>query len=212
MSNWTPARSVLLSQLLDDVVGTEDMVRIRQDNCRIYDCINSYGAKVNTYYTGSKAEGLDLPGSDRDYMYDINIHDMQIIQTEQDAPGATKTNLFVMSTQNVPPCFVMLRSVSPIQDRDLFNACQDMDNSLYLSSYLYVHNAAEYLREMFPHLIISKQGPSTEAWSAYMDRSQSGTDSVHSIHCSFWPDAASEWRTRSRRFPWPSPSQVISKP
>ena len=35
MTSWTSARSVLLSQLLDDVVGTEEMVRIRQDYCRI---------------------------------------------------------------------------------------------------------------------------------------------------------------------------------
>ena len=72
MSNWTPARSVLLSQLLDNVVGTEEMVRIRQDYCRISDCIKSIGNIFNSYYTGSKADGLDLPGSDMDFMGDIN--------------------------------------------------------------------------------------------------------------------------------------------
>ena len=43
-----------------------------------------------------------------------------------------------------------------------------------------------------------------------MDRSQTGTDTVHSIHCSFWPEAASEWRTRSRRFMWPSTCDMIT--
>ena len=73
MASWSPARSVLLSQLLDDVVGTEEMVRIRQDYCRIWDCIRSAtNSSDNGYYTGSKAEGLDLPGSDDDFMIDIN--------------------------------------------------------------------------------------------------------------------------------------------
>ena len=92
MAHWTPARSILLSQLLDDVVGTEEMVHIRQDYCRIFDCIYSTGNNSNIYYmyTGSKAEGLDLPGSDDDYMYDINqIRNIQVIQREQDTPDMT---------------------------------------------------------------------------------------------------------------------------
>ena len=40
MASLTPARSILLSQLLDDVVGTKGMVRIRQDYCRIDDFIS----------------------------------------------------------------------------------------------------------------------------------------------------------------------------
>ena len=36
-----PARSIHLSPLLDEVVATEDMVHIRQDYCRIKDCIRS---------------------------------------------------------------------------------------------------------------------------------------------------------------------------
>ena len=205
MTSWTPSRSVLLSQLLDDVVGTEEMVRIRQDYCRIDDFISSTGTNANLYFTGSKAEGLDLPGSDKDYMFDINkLHNMQVIQREQGTPEVTQRNLFVMSTENVRPCFAMLRSVRPIIDRELFNACQDIDSSLYLSSYLYVHNAVAHFRELFPHLTITRQGPSAEGWTPYMNRSESGTDAVGSIHCSFWPNVASEWRTRSRRFPWPS--------
>ena len=205
MASWTPARSILLSQLLDDVVGTEEMVRIRQDYCRTYYCIRSTGTNINTYYTGSKAEGLDLPGSDDDYMGDMNkIHDMQVIQREQVTPSANHINLFVMSKENVLPCFVMLRSISPIRNTLLFNACQEIDNSLYLSSYLYVHNATTDFIKSKPHIATVKQGPSIEIWDTYMDRSESGIDGVASIHCSFWPDAAAEWHSRPRKFAWPS--------
>ena len=211
MASWTPARSVLVSQLLDDVVGTDEMVRIRQDYCRIVDFIRNIYFNINTYFTGSKAEGLDLPGSDRDYMCDMNkMHNMQVIQTEKDKAVATERNLFAMSTENVRQCFVILRSVRPILDIQLFNACQEIDSSLYLSSYLYVHNEEADCSKSIPHMAITRQGPSVEGWSPYMDRSESGTDVVHSIHCSFWPDIAREWLSRPRRYPWPSPRDMTT--
>ena len=167
--------------------------------------LRSVSTNSITYFTGSTAEGLVLPGSDKDYMLDINKkNNMLVIQTELEAPGTTQRNLFVMSTENVRPCFAMLRSVSPIRDRRLLNACQDIDSSLYLSSFLYVHQAVENLSRLYPDIVTTQQGPSVEVWDLFMDRSQSGRDNVLSIHCSFWPNAASEWRTRSRRFPWPS--------
>ena len=133
---------------------------------------------------------------------------MQVIQTEQDIPDATQSNLFLMSTENVRPCFAMLRSVRPISGRHLLNACQDIDNSLYLSSYLYVHNASEYHKKSKLHILTTIQGPSIEGWFPYMDRSQSGADIVYSIHCSFWPDAASEWHLRQRKCAWPSSCDI----
>ena len=139
MTNWNPARSVLLPQLLDDVVGTEEMVYIRQDYCRIWDCLMSTtdSNNDNVYFTGSKAEGLDLPGSDHDVMFDINNKaNLVIIQKMQDAPPAVNRNVFFMKTENVPPCFVMLRSVKQVRSGMLFEACQSTDNVMHLSSYL----------------------------------------------------------------------------
>ena len=209
MSSWTPARSILLSDLLDYVVGTEEMVRTRQDYCRIRDCSEAIVFNCNTYFTGSKAEGLDLPGSDIDHMGDINnSYDIQVIQTEHDATGVIQRNLFVMSTENVCLCFAMLRSVRQIQNTDLLNACQEFHSSLYLSSYLFVHNLETKIRTKSPHIAATKQGPSVEGWNPYMERSESGIDGVASIHCSFWPDAAREWQSRTRKNAWPSPRDM----
>ena len=58
--------------MLDEVLGTEEIVTIRQDECRVLDCIGSFIMNKSHYYIGNKAEGLDLPGSDYDYMHDIN--------------------------------------------------------------------------------------------------------------------------------------------
>ena len=188
-------------------------MRIRQDFCRIWDCIqsttDSYNDKV--YYTGSKAEGLDLPGSDFDFMVDINNQtNLLIIQRMQDAPTATHKNVFCMKTENVPPCFAMLRSANQVQHGPLFDACQLIDNAIYLSSYLLVHNATSEMNTKSYDQKITRQGPSIERWTPYMDTSQSGADNLLSIHCQFWPDLANEWRTRSRQYAWPSPSAIKS--
>ena len=37
MANWTQERSVILSLLLDEVVGTEERINIIQDYCKIHD-------------------------------------------------------------------------------------------------------------------------------------------------------------------------------
>ena len=211
MASWTPARSVLLSQLLDDVVGTEGMVQIRQDFCRIWDCTLSTkdATNDNFYYTGSRAEGLDLPGSDHDFMMDINNNaNLFIIKKIQDAPTATHRNVFCMNTENVPPCFAMLRSVNQVQYGILFNSCQLIDNAMYLSSYLLVHTFTSKINTNAISMTIERQGPSIEGWDHYMDTSQSGVDNVPSIHCPFWPDSALGRRMRSRQYAWPSPSDI----
>ena len=213
MASWTPVRSTLLSNLLDDVVGTEEMVHIRQDYSRIRDCIMSTTDFYNDnwYYTGSKSEGLDLPSSDHDYMVDINNKaKLLIIQKLEDTPTAAHRNVFCMKTKNVPPCFLMLRSVNQVQSDVLFDACQVSDNEMHLSSYLFMHNFETDLNKTPFDGKVARQGPSVEGWDPYMDTSQSGIDLVLSIHCPFWPKSASEWKLRLRRFAWPSPSDIKS--
>ena len=213
MTSWTPARSILLSELLDDVVGTEEMVKIRQDYCRICDCLDSTADSYNdnVYFTGSKAEGLDLPGSDFDFMVDINNQaNVLIIQKIQDAPTAMHKTVFCMKTENVPPCFVLLRNVNQDRSGLLLDACQLIDNAMYLSSYLLLQSTSSEGNTNAFSKKIARQGPSIERWTPYMDTSQSGIDNVPSIHCPFWPDSAKEWRTRPRQFAWPSPSDITS--
>ena len=213
MASSTPARSILLSQLLDDVVGNDEMVRIRQDYCRIYDCIESITDpdSDNLYYTGSKAEGLDLPGSDLYFMVNINSKTkLLIIQTMEDAISTAHKNVFCMKTENVPPCFVMLRSANPVQDSLQFDACQLIYNEMHLSSYLFVHDVESDLNKTPFGGKVARQCPSVEHWTPYMNTSQSEVDMVLSIHCPFWPATASEWKLRHRRFAWPSPHDIKS--
>ena len=192
MSRWTPRHSVLLSHLLDDIIGTQEAVEIRKDLCKLIDIVESAACGYNKYFTGSKAEGLDLSGSDIDYMRDIDVtHEMQIIEQGQAVPQSRRLNLFEMVTDNVKPAFAMLRNIPPVLHNNIIDSLQYVDGSYFLSSYLML---LTFKRDC-PHKNVRIQGPSLEH--------SSNTDKVISIHCDFWPRIASEWVHRTRLHHWP---------
>ena len=197
MSRWTPSHSVLLSMLLDDVIGTQEMIEIRKDKCRITDCVISARLGSKHYLTGSKAEGLDLPGSDDDIMIEINLDrykEIEVVEQEPSVPEPCR-HIFLMVTDNVHPGFTMLRSVTPTTDIVLLNTFQEIDGFHFLSSYLLVCTALSLHKG--PCKSIKIQGPSLEHTT--LDQ-----DTVNCIHCSFWPSGASEWVCRARSYGWPS--------
>ena len=198
MGSWTAADNEYLSCLLDDVTGTEELVNIRRDLCKIYDCIKSSipcNNNINTYYTGSKSEGLELPGSDHDFMYDMNTrYGIEVSESAQDLVQSTRNNKLLVVTDNVPQAFVMLRYVR-LTERHLLN----MRENVYLENQLFMEFTSGFKLETY-----RLQGPSVEVWNEYDDTSQSGRDNVPSIYCNFWPTSAAEWTDRPRQYGWPS--------
>ena len=216
MPVWTPDHSMILSLLLDVVVGTKEEIAMRQDFCRIHDSLFPSPMFVQTYFTGSKSEGLDLPGSDQDYMFDINnMHHIKVIQSYDEELGFSNNSIFVMCTENIPPGFVLLRHVHPSPLHPfLYRSSRNINGLWYLSSDLFINNEVsdkkqEYIYEGI-NVTIQRQGPSIETWSQLQDRSESGMDCVCSIHCAFWPNDASEWVQRPRHFEWPASQDISS--
>ena len=212
MASWTPDHSLILSALLDDVVGTEEMVHIRQDYCRIVDCLCSNLVRDRKrHFTGSKAEGLDLPGSDSDYMTDNTVFlPIKVIQSLDEIPDTSPYSIFLMYTENVPSGFALLQHVSQtLTSHILYYTCQNMNGLRYLNSDLVME---VYLRSKEPnkYITMARQGPSVETWSEYHDKSESGDDDVLSIHCNFWPTTALEWTQRPRHFGWPKSHDISS--
>ena len=212
MANWTPEKSRILSQLLDEVVGTPEMIDIRQDYCRIKDCLGSILYKCNYYFTGSKAEGLNLPGSDEDYMFDINEeHHLKVIQSLDESLDISPYSVFFMCTENVHPGFALLQHVNQnTLGPFLSSVSQRMYGAQNLSSDLLANNYFINLQTDTEGEKWARQGPSVERWTPYSDKSESGTDNVPSIHCPFWPDEAEEWVHRLRNFDWPTLFDVSS--
>ena len=202
MADWSPENNTYLSALLDNVTGSEEVARIRQDFCKIHDCIRSINPNnVNVYYTGSKAEGLDLPGSDHDFMIDINeMYDIKVADSLYNLDRSTRRNKLLIVTDNVPPAFAMLKSVT-LQEPLLLRSAVPMNNETYLSSQQVVSSPWRQFAMAETSRI---QGPSVEVWDEYADKSQSGDDNVPSILCKFWPTSAAEWKDRPRHYGWPS--------
>ena len=215
MASWKPDHSMILSLLLDTVVGTKEMIAIRQDHCKLCDCLMSADPQHNAYFTGSKSEGLDLPGSDQDYMLDVNnLHRIKVTQSSDENNDTFLYNILFMSTENVPPGFALLQYLhqTPLMDPLLYRASQNMYGRRYLSSDLFVQNFVSELRNMNkPGLqSVQRQGPSAEVWVLGQNTSESGTDHVFSIHCPFWPNESSEWVHRKRHFSWPTSQDIAT--
>ena len=214
MASWTAHHSRIFSQLLDKVVGTPDMIAIRQDFCRLLDCIYSIHGLNNNYFTGSKAEGLDLPGSDEDYMCDINdMFHLKVIQSLDESTDIFPNSIFLMSTDNVPLGFALLQHVhkSTAMHPFLYSASQRRYGSRYVSSDLLAQNYLTLKRNKLQEgEKLERQGPSVERWSLYDDKSGQGNDNVPSIYCNFWPNEAAEWTHRSRNFDWPTSFDILS--
>ena len=207
MSRWSPHHSAMLSFLLDDVTGTEEAVAIRQDYCRIRDFLTP----VNSY-TGSKAEGLDLPGSDDDFMSDFNnICSMKVVQSLLEMSDTSSCNVFLLCTENVNPGFAFLCPVNQIDNPFLTSALQCINGVQYLSSDMMMNNAM-LVYNCFPDdindMTRKRQGPSIEIRFMFQDQSEEGSDHVISIHCQFWPNDASEWIRRPRHHEWPTSHDI----
>ena len=215
MASWRPDHSMILSLLLDTVVGTKEAIGIRQDFCKLHDCLASAGVEDKQYFTGSKAEGLDLPGSDLDFMFDRNnITNIKVIQSlDENMDPSPNVSTFFMSTENVCPGFALLEYLSQhhnLMHQFLYQACQIKNGIQYLSSDLIVQNYVHIVSSAPITLKVNRQGPSAEIWTLCNDLSDSGIDSVFSIHCPFWPNECLEWIHRPRQFSWPTSQDISS--
>ena len=215
MPYWTPDNSMILSLLLDVVVGTKEEIDIRHDYCRVHEYLKSVITQQPCYFTGSKSEGLNLPGSDMDYMIDVNNYDhIKVIQSVDENPDISPDNVsvFLLCTENVPPGFAFLIHLDNVHQTMRFEflnrMCQNINGAQFFSNDLFYNN--HEFKNINPsigkHFVAKqkRQGPSREIWTRYCDISASGTDFVFSIHCEFWPNEAMEWITRPREFDWPT--------
>ena len=209
MASWSPEResSCFLSHLLDGVVGTQYNIDCRQDFCKILDAYSSASIGLNFHFTGSKSEGLNLPGSDEDYMIDMNDSMMMAaVQSLHDIREIRHHNVYLMCTENIRPGFALLRQVRQKNFVHILMS-ENIDNVPYLSSNLFM-NLFDFFKgiKLFSNVncTVGRTGPSTEHWSEYHDKDDSGIDMVYSIRCPFWPHGAQEWIERPREYGWPS--------
>ena len=207
MASWTTEHEVLLSCLLDDVTGTDEIVQLRKDKCLVHDCLRTFvltdDVQSRWYFTGSKSEGLELAGSDEDYMLDINgMENIHVFESVQQLTQSSKTNKFLLVPDNEYPGFAFLRCVLRAYHCKFYlQSLHDGSDDKYLGSESFL---LQYKSKQSDALVSNIQGPSLETWFQYQDKSETGFDMVPSIRCEFWPSTATEWFDRPRKYGWPS--------
>ena len=214
MASWTLERSAILSLMLDEVSGTEEMVAIRQDFCRVVDCMTvllSEHGHVLHRQQGRRAE----PPGQRQWLY--------VVTSMADTTSGWHRRHRKLASR---PLRVSLLSSSVLTMSTPASLCWDGSLTLLLFLILsyYAHLkicTAFHISAAFSSRVKRLQaanpgdgatrviqGPSIETWNEYMDRSESGYDLVPSIHCPFWPRGAEEWLHRPRRYGWPTPTDI----
>ena len=144
--------------------------------------------------TGSRAEGLDLPGSDDDVMQDINnLFNIKVVQVLSEISDTPIFEEFLLCTETTNPGFALLRRIRQHENiqKPMLNAeIEFLNSKQYLSSDKLVSNALNFMRTVQSTSTGTRQGPSMEHKFRHKDPSEPGSDQVLSIHCGFWPNDA----------------------
>ena len=120
--SWTEhnLKDRYLYTYLVNTAGTEIDIRKRQQLFIIQDMLtNATHVYFKVISSGSLAEGLDLPGSDRDIMFFYNIFD--IIRNERNIKHPVQWITLVMETDNDHLGFAKLRLIAGGVDTFLHN-------------------------------------------------------------------------------------------
>ncbi|XP_052085904.1 uncharacterized protein LOC127723365 [Mytilus californianus] len=181
------AYSIRLYQYMcDAVVGSEKTVRKRRLLYKLLDDISNE-KQYSIISSGSKAEGLDLPGSD---------FDMMILMKEyegyEDKPRDRK-GVLILDTENAALGFTMLKVVHDLSSP--FYPTRTM-NGKYLSN----RDLFDFLFDSLGSMesLYEVHGPSF-CIPRLMD-----IDNVICIRCHAWQSVARQWLSRYRPTGWPS--------
>ncbi|CAC5412006.1 unnamed protein product [Mytilus coruscus] len=180
------AKSKQIYQFLcDEVVGSERVVKYRRLFFKTYEYTQNKFCSPSKYIiaSGSKAEGLDLPGSDLDIMLVSKEHVVhETIPQLGDKSVDDNILSLIIDYDNAQPGFVLLKLYDrPHNDFD-DSLILRSEGGLFFSSNLYLQNLAS----KYPFSHISINGPC-------LSNISSAVDVAHSLKCQKWPTVARKW-------------------
>ncbi|XP_071128167.1 uncharacterized protein [Mytilus edulis] len=174
----------LYKYMCENVVGSENVVRYRRLYCKLNDEIfdDSSYAIISS---GSKAEGLDLPGSDYDIMF--LAKNWLVYETKPNDDD----DVIVLDTDNALPGFALLK----VADNTTFPCPITVTaNGNYIANIDYL----KFILGKENDILYTIHGPSLSN-SALDD-----TDLVFCFKYHTWPTIAKNWLLRYRPSNWPS--------
>ncbi|VDH99858.1 Hypothetical predicted protein [Mytilus galloprovincialis] len=187
--------SLELFDFLSKIVGSEKDVRARRIFFKVLDHALQYSPQWRVVTSGSKSEGLDLPGSDLDIMY-INQVD-SVYNAKSEVPSDLPYALY-FDFENTPPGYVHIK-LHQNNKRGMHTQHMYSDNMLLANGHykrliqsMYIDKNI-YNESMF---FTEIHGPcSSSICGSY--------DFLSTYECHSWPRNAAEWITRPRSYQWP---------
>ncbi|CAG2218920.1 unnamed protein product [Mytilus edulis] len=128
--------SLQLYNYLCNIVGSEKVVKTRREIFYAKD-IGEKTTEITFISSGSKAEGIDLKGSDYDQMILFNI--IHVYQNLNDVQYDENKIQLVMDTNDTKPGFTKLKLVNEWVDvfTAIFDWCETVGEETYISSKFY---------------------------------------------------------------------------
>ena len=176
-------------------VGTPEIVRARRLAYRVLEIPNVVGP-CQIISSGSKSEGLDLEGSDRDLMY-LEAH-VRVFETEDEATANDDGYIIplVMDTTDTKPCFSKLKVVNIPRDRE------DMNETLHPST-VELGEDIFFSSKRSKLLILSRLSSNFQLHGPCVSTIDNQLDITTCVRCHKWISEAEPWIYRLR-IGWPS--------
>ncbi|XP_052081001.1 uncharacterized protein LOC127718968 [Mytilus californianus] len=191
--------SCILYHYLSNKFGSKTVVTCRRYKYKCFDdCMQN--ADIRIISSGSKAEGLDLPGSDLDLMFLSNE-----IVVYENVPDDDKDS-YLLDTENASVGFAFIkvpqRYSNNIKDTNTFNGFL-LTNKYIKERFIYELAKDEWFMGI-TRKVLNIQGPSISAtFQGVVD-----ADLVQCHSCYDWPSVAKKWIFRSRFSNWPAESLI----
>ena len=184
----------LYKYMCDEVVGSEKVVSCRRQFFSVFDDVQNHcgDTKWHTISSGSKAEGLNLPGSDFDVMcINKNIHVYEPEDVLSNYHDLKTKPALVLDFDNAVAGFTLLRIYDVRQWRK--ELIDIYENGLFLSNSTWkrVLNVAD----------CEINGPCFSDILGIVD-------TAFSLKYTKWPSEAGQWIDRSRLSGWPPESLI----
>ncbi|VDI01960.1 Hypothetical predicted protein [Mytilus galloprovincialis] len=171
---------------LCNIVGSEDVVRTRREIFTSKDLVENT-TFATSISSGSKAEGLDLKGSDYDMMYLFNF--VRVYESLNAAHSNPYKIPLVMDTSDINPGFTKLKLVNKLYiNNPMIHVCgETVGEKTYISS-------KRFRERHLPNNMVIHGPCHSTAGGEY--------DGAICFRCNEWVTAAQQWIHRSRTT-WP---------
>ncbi|XP_065936918.1 cyclic GMP-AMP synthase-like receptor 2 [Magallana gigas] len=182
------------------IVGTSQQVAIRRETIDVKEMVERRLARHNgaiTMMSGSYREGFRLIGSDIDWMFWLNDHQVIMDKSQSEYYNTANTIVILSDSSESPPGFTLLQLLTPSRYREVQSACVRMNDRVYISSSIY-----RQLTCSATHPNSTVHGPCASGDIA----GRVEYDFAWCFVCDFWPPSASSWIDRCHS--WPDPEVV----